>query len=871
MDIISVGLQKSLVATQHKLWMAIKEHQKCSQKLSGNPNDPQDKHLQARMKMIEIKILEIDRWQKDLYCQLRKEIAALNSETALHETKLWLAEALQLNNNHIIRNGSNASLVNGHASSSSNVSEDEEPPPPPQQNGVTASPFEGQHSPTSFKQGREASTSGSADEEAECSPEALSEEETPGASLAVEAENKKCFLGRIGLISHERLGEIERRRNQRKRRSNVRSQFLYSAPQPPKRKRYAYLQSGNAPQTRQTTARLNGPSPTPTTKSTGRGSGSSKQSTSSKPLIQPAKTAAATGGSVMRNGEVTKHKEFSIKQKTDNGNGTMKISSTGKTVHIPGLPSSLTVEWIDKDSTVCVSCRNPGSLTMCEACAAKFHVSCHTTSPVSTSHCPKCVTRFPVKAIGSGNDLEILRHEVKHVKKEYRDKGAAGESSRAHGKGGENSELHKALGELYKADAAQARQQQQQSLAAFDIKQQLPSSTLLIPITSSAVTIASTATASHDDDNSNFGSNSGFGNDMAEIVRQLPETSVTTGAASRNEWRRLALQSSGLVQRRSSNAGTSIHSKQSISILHHEGPDGTSRSTSSERHKYQRHTYVRRFPNEPPPSVDWIILPEPAKPSSTKPRNYVTVEVTCSDHDNRTNDAASKNSADGYTVSESTHGVPDLIDLEPQPRVEEPTRQEPEVFNVSSGSSELNTICSSETELEPQPELEAESTSECKSTATTEEKSSYDDLETAAKSPESTPSSSKQNEDHTTDVARQSPAPKEHQQQKQSVNVGNRDFLSTVFPGEFGYRIVIQYDPRRDISSSDDGADGENTNIEYGEQQQHVKLEEAHLPAPLGPELKTAVPNNKSDAATSQDFTSVEKPTEQSEPIVTAD
>ncbi|XP_058804371.1 uncharacterized protein LOC131671726 isoform X4 [Phymastichus coffea] len=423
MDIISVGLQKSLVATQHKLWMAIKEHQKCSQKLSGNPNDPQDKHLQARMKMIEIKILEIDRWQKDLYCQLRKEIAALNSETALHETKLWLAEALQLNNNHIIRNGSNASLVNGHASSSSNVSEDEEPPPPPQQNGVTASPFEGQHSPTSFKQGREASTSGSADEEAECSPEALSEEETPGASLAVEAENKKCFLGRIGLISHERLGEIERRRNQRKRRSNVRSQFLYSAPQPPqKRKRYAYLQSGNAPQTRQTTARLNGPSPTPTTKSTGRGSGSSKQSTSSKPLIQPAKTAAATGGSVMRNGEVTKHKEFSIKQKTDNGNGTMKISSTGKTVHIPGLPSSLTVEWIDKDSTVCVSCRNPGSLTMCEACAAKFHVSCHTTSPVSTSHCPKCVTRFPVKAIGSGNDLEILRHEVKHVKKEYRDK-----------------------------------------------------------------------------------------------------------------------------------------------------------------------------------------------------------------------------------------------------------------------------------------------------------------------------------------------------------------------------------------------------------------------------------------------------------------
>lgn len=82
----------------------------------------------------------------------------------------------------------------------------------------------------------------------------------------------------------------------------------------------------------------------------------------------------------------------------------------------------------------------------------------------------------------------------------YNNIGTTGESSRAHGKGGENTELHKAIGELYKADAAQARQQQQQSLATFDIKQ-LPSSTLLIPITSSATAIAS---ASHDDDNSNF-------------------------------------------------------------------------------------------------------------------------------------------------------------------------------------------------------------------------------------------------------------------------------------------------------------------------------------------------------------------------------
>lgn len=76
-----------------------------------------------------------------------------------------------------------------------------------------------------YRCGRETS-----DEEVMCSPEMLSEEE---AGAAAEVEMKKSFMVRIGLISHERLGEIERRRNQRKRRSNVRSQFLYSAPQPP--------------------------------------------------------------------------------------------------------------------------------------------------------------------------------------------------------------------------------------------------------------------------------------------------------------------------------------------------------------------------------------------------------------------------------------------------------------------------------------------------------------------------------------------------------------------------------------------------------------------------------------------------------------
>lgn len=50
---------------------------------------------------------------------------------------------------------------------------------------------------------------------------------------------------------------------------------------------------------------------------------------------------------------------------TKNGNENNAQSQNNKAlgskvVHIPGLPSSLTIERIEADSAICISCRNPG-------------------------------------------------------------------------------------------------------------------------------------------------------------------------------------------------------------------------------------------------------------------------------------------------------------------------------------------------------------------------------------------------------------------------------------------------------------------------------------------------------------------------------
>lgn len=235
--------------------------------------------------------------------------------------------------------------------------------------------------------------------------------EEPKKEVKVQSTEKLNFLCALGLITTFTYTEMQNKRAERKRRSTANPQFVYSSLEvPTKRKRHSYLQSvGNIPQTRQTTARKNGPSPPPVkvvpTKST-----SPPTRAVMKSLIPVQKST--TRPNILRN--VSESKVFVNKSKMGNGpkqiqlpiSAIKSVQSIGsKAVHIPGLPSSLTIERIGNDSAVCISCRNPGTLTVCGNCASNYHVSCHSISPAPPRICPKCAL-MEEEEIEDGEDVD---------------------------------------------------------------------------------------------------------------------------------------------------------------------------------------------------------------------------------------------------------------------------------------------------------------------------------------------------------------------------------------------------------------------------------------------------------------------------------
>lgn len=63
---------------------------------------------------------------------------------------------------------------------------------------------------------------------------------------------------------------------------------------------------------------------------------------------------------ILRNGSENKVLSKNGNENTQSQNNK---SVGSKVVHIPGLPSSLTIERIEADSAICISCRNPGKET----------------------------------------------------------------------------------------------------------------------------------------------------------------------------------------------------------------------------------------------------------------------------------------------------------------------------------------------------------------------------------------------------------------------------------------------------------------------------------------------------------------------------
>lgn len=112
---------------------------------------------------------------------------------------------------------------------------------------------------------------------------------------------------------------------------------------------------------------MNGPSPPPVKVLPPKSTSPPSSRTVMKSLIPVQKST--TRPNILRN--VTESKVFTNKVKVENGPGQIQLpvhtvksvqSIGNKAVHIPGLPSSLTIERISNDSAVCISCRNPGTL-----------------------------------------------------------------------------------------------------------------------------------------------------------------------------------------------------------------------------------------------------------------------------------------------------------------------------------------------------------------------------------------------------------------------------------------------------------------------------------------------------------------------------
>ncbi|KAK2587474.1 hypothetical protein KPH14_003178 [Odynerus spinipes] len=499
---ISKTLQEEILTVQNKLKNAIRDHQICVGKLK---DDPHNTIILGRIQDIHLHIVSLGRCQKQVLQRLRKEVEAFKAQNA-NGPKVSLASLLGLdNNNHHITNnndkksGRKIESANNHEINK--VSKDDyedtvrnsDVPSPSQEN----SPPKDRSSSVETISGEDDVIEVSMDENSNETQEDLEKD------CRNEINEKMTFLSNLGLITNATYAELQNKRVERKRRSTANPQFVYSCFEAPtKRKRCTYLQSvGSAPQTRQTTARMNGPSPPPVNKTTVPKSTSPPTRTAMGKSLIPLQKSM-TRPNILRN--ASENKVYTGKGKVENGSnsiqlpivGAKTIQSTGsRTVHIPGLPSSLTIERIENDSIVCIRCRNPGTLTVCENCSASYHVSCHSVSPAPPRICPKCAfTEEDEEEEEEEEDAEGQEaeddegEEVNGRESCSKEEELATESyaSRSSRKAGEDAEIHKTSRGLYKADATTKRHVLASALGIG----QLPSSTFLIPISPGNVTTA---------------------------------------------------------------------------------------------------------------------------------------------------------------------------------------------------------------------------------------------------------------------------------------------------------------------------------------------------------------------------------------------
>ncbi|XP_034947174.1 uncharacterized protein [Chelonus insularis] len=470
----------------------------CVGKLKDDPNNAD---ILAQIQEIQLHIVSLGRCQKQVVQRLRKEVEAFKAENA-NGAKLSVASLLGLNNNNHITPG--------------NEQRDEVVQVKVQTNGISESRrsskddyeevvHNGDVSVTRDICAKERSISVetvSIDEEIiELSNDESSREKHEDTE---DIDSRECsafeecktvskqikFLDNLGLITVSKFDKLQNKKAERKRRSTANPQFVYSNWDiPTKKKKYSYLQSaGNGPQTRQTT-RLNGPSPPPPSKCTSK-STSPPIKTTPKSLMLVQKSLAKPA--ILKN--IPESRLISNKTQAENGVNQTSISnfksSETKAANIPTLSSDSTVEKIEKiektenlekvkNESVCIHCRSPGNLTICDNCSSSYHTFCHSTvSPPPSRLCPLCAQK-KLEEIEEEKPIAVVKKNDE-LPPESVASGIAGQT-------GEDSEVNKATGGFYKIDATTPK---------FNVSfNQFPSSTYLIPIASNPIVPTTTITA----------------------------------------------------------------------------------------------------------------------------------------------------------------------------------------------------------------------------------------------------------------------------------------------------------------------------------------------------------------------------------------
>ncbi|XP_046748307.1 uncharacterized protein LOC124412471 isoform X1 [Diprion similis] len=518
---ISKSLQDEIHSVQNKLKYAIQNHQVYVGKLNEDPNNEE---LLGQLHEIQEHIISLSKCQKQVVQRLRKEVKLYEAANS-NGGKVSIGSLLGLNNNDSITNNNVTKsreceqTVNGNNFNvlrrrlSKDDYEDEI------QNVDLPSPSRHFRNNCSRERTRFNRIDSNDEDIVEIGTDENSTEKPIPDDIYQDLHYKQQnFLGCLGLITADKHTELQNKRAERKRRSTANPQFVYSNWEiPTKRKRHSYLQSnGTAPQTRQTTARLNGPSPPPS-KVGGLKSSSPLSAASAKSLIPTQKSS--TRPNILRNNQESK--VFAGKTKSENSSSHGQQSNVksvtsvgGKAVHIPGLPSSLTIERIEnKFCAVCILCRKSGStLEVCEVCGSYFHTTCHValSSPFRT--CPKCTTKTEeIDCDQNSSDTLAIetRREIEIA--------TTSNASRDVGETREDSEVRKTPGGFHKADAAT----EGPIPAALNVNQ-LPSSTFLIPIVPNSIPSSTVSTAI-----SSSPSSSTFDVDQSE-------TTVSSAAAVNN-------------------------------------------------------------------------------------------------------------------------------------------------------------------------------------------------------------------------------------------------------------------------------------------------------------------------------------------------